>query len=92
MFRNGNVVYLPVWPDEELSLAVIKDAAAEAGLDVKELPDGLRIRQLGDLKFAMNYGERVDMADLEIVSENAHFLHGSPEIGCTGVAIWREKM
>lgn len=64
-FKNGSPAltcsglhyYLACWPDGSLLDAVMGYLAAKAGLPVRRLPDGIRIRRRGSLVFAFNYGD-----------------------------------
>ena len=47
--------YLPGCPSDELLDAVVAAAAADAGLTVRPMPEGVRLRRRGDLTFVFNY-------------------------------------
>ncbi len=54
----GNHHYLGCWPDEKLLNSVVKLVSAKAHLKTRHLPDGIRLRQRGNLLFAFNYGNK----------------------------------
>jgi beta-galactosidase len=86
VFRDGTRRYLAGWPDARLSRRVLLRMAAEAGLAVQALPEGLRLRRTGTLCFAFNYAT----ATQTLPSASArHFLIGGPELPPSGVAVWR---
>ncbi len=53
----GRFACLCGWPDAALLRAVTLRMAARAGLDVLDLPEGVRLRRRGPLTFAFNYDE-----------------------------------
>jgi len=83
---HGARHYLAGWPDSALLDAVVAKLAARAGLATTLLPDGVRWRRRGDVTFAFNYGDEVFRAP----ASARQFLLGSPEIGPSEVAAWRE--
>lgn len=87
VYRNGAVRYLAAWPDAALLDKIFGDMAAEAGLKIERLPEGVRLRRAGDTRFAFNYGAEV--AELP-VEPSAGFLLGSKALPPAGVAVWRE--
>lgn len=52
----GQYTYLACWPDAALLEATLRQTLSAGGLDVTELPAGVRLRHRGDLCFAFNYG------------------------------------
>jgi beta-galactosidase len=52
----GRRTYLAGWPDPALLGAAMRHVLGTAGLDMIELPAGVRLRRRGDLRFAFNYG------------------------------------
>jgi len=54
-WKQGRVRYLAAWPEPDLADAVMRRAAAEAGLALHPLPEGLRLRRAGNRTFAFNY-------------------------------------
>ncbi len=54
-WQQGNRRYLGTWPDRALALTLLGRAAADAGLAIHDLPEGLRLRRAGSRTFACNY-------------------------------------
>lgn len=80
--------YLAGWPSGELLGHVIASLALEAGLDVVLTHEDVRLRSLGNLRFAFNYGpEPVSLAHM--APANAEFVLGGMELAPAGVAAWR---
>ena len=52
----GGLTYVGGWPDAVARRRMVKQACARAGIETEDLPDGLRLRDLGPLRFALNYG------------------------------------
>ncbi|QPH55259.1 beta-galactosidase [Pontivivens ytuae] len=50
--------YLGGWPDDEAMMRILREAAEEAGLETLDLPEGLRVRDAGKWRFAINYADR----------------------------------
>ena len=48
--------YLTGWPDEAAMARILGDACRDAGLDTDTLPEGLRCRVAGKVRFWINYG------------------------------------
>lgn len=55
LIRSGKRLHLAGWPDLSAARRILRDLAHEAGLDVRDLPDGLRIRDTGNERFVFNY-------------------------------------
>jgi beta-galactosidase len=56
MIGAGAIRYLAGWPTDALWDRLVAELAAEAGLAVVRLPEGLRLRDAGPWRFAINYG------------------------------------
>jgi beta-galactosidase len=68
----------------------VQDTLQHAGLTARVLPDDLRLRQLGDIQFAFNYGTTTLQLDALLdISPTAHFYLGNTELPPAGVAAWR---
>jgi beta-galactosidase len=86
-YQKDHVHYLAGWPDATLLLEIIATMAAECGLRVRPLPEGLRLRRHGDVQFAFNYApHEIDLAGL--MPEGATLLLGSLKLASAGVAAW----
>jgi beta-galactosidase len=86
-FQEDRFHYLAGWPDSDLLLEIMSTFAAECGLPVRRLPQGVRLRSHGDVQFAFNYAPvESDIADL--IPKEASLLLGSTKLPPTGVAAW----
>jgi beta-galactosidase len=86
-FQSGRINYLAGWPDPALMLEILGTLAAERGLPVRSLPQGLRLRRHGKVQFAFNYGPHdADMAGL--IPEGASLLLSDLKLPPAGVAAW----
>jgi beta-galactosidase len=56
MVGTGAIRYLAGWPTDALWDRLVAELAAAAGLPVEHLPEGLRLRDAGAVRFAINYG------------------------------------
>ncbi|MEM7317838.1 MAG: beta-galactosidase [Pseudomonadota bacterium] len=75
LMGQGRLLYLGGVPDEELWPRIIGLLGEKAGVDLTELPHGLRLRRAGGQVFAVNYGTEPVEWNGEVVD------------GC-GVAVW----
>ncbi|MEX0351564.1 MAG: beta-galactosidase [Paracoccaceae bacterium] len=74
---DGSLSYLGAFPDDALWDRVIALAAGRAGLDLTPLPEGLRLRDMGGHRFAVNY--------------NAHPVEwNGVRLKPCGVAVWKD--
>jgi beta-galactosidase len=89
VFRNGRVRYCAAWPDEALLLRLFKQMAEEARVPTSLLPEEVRTRRHGDLRFAFNYGSHPVTLRDSAISTDA-FVLGGPDLPPAGVAAWRE--
>ena len=58
LFSSKKARYLAAWPPTPLTQKLFAQMANEAGLATVSLHDDLRIRQLGNMCFAFNYGQK----------------------------------
>lgn len=85
--RNGPVRYVAGWLDAAGWQAVFAGAAADAGLAVEPLPDGLRISRAGGLTLAFNFSDlALDWTPTPIATPVLGGAHLPPR----AMAIWRE--
>ena len=84
VLRQGKVRYVAAWPDTSLLQTLFEAAAGEAKLSTARLPEGLRTRRAGDLRFAFNYGT----TPIEI--ESQAYLIGTATLAPAAVSVWRE--
>jgi beta-galactosidase len=89
VFSNGNFRYLAAWPGSEFLLALLKRMTAKAKLDVVDLPQDIRIRKLGRICFAFNYGQQsISLSDFFAGAQNFEFIVGSNQLEAAGVCAW----
>ena len=88
LFRHGRFLYLPGLPDDRWLADLIKMAVTEQELPTVNLPEGVRTRRLGSLRFFFNYNPHPvrlpARADLETLA-------GDLDLPPAGVFIGREK-
>ena len=84
--RQGDVRYLTVWPDDGLLDDVVEAMAMEAGLETLALPEDVRTRRLGDLRFFFNYGPKPARLD----GVTGKFVLGGRDLDVGGVAAVRD--
>jgi len=84
--RNGPVRYVAGWLDAAGWQAVFAGAAADAGLAVEALPEGLRISRAGGLTLAFNFS---DLARDWTPTPIATPVLGSAHLPPRAMAIWR---
>ncbi|WP_295311738.1 beta-galactosidase [Roseobacter sp.] len=64
---DGTACYLGGWPDPDLWKRIIAAVAPKAGINLSDLPPGLRLRDTKTLRFAFNYGsEAIEYNDRKI--------------------------
>ena len=78
--------YLGFWPDEAFLTDYLAALAEARGLPVQRLDEALRLRRLGDLTFAFNYGDRPLPAP---APGDAAFVLGGRQIAPHDLAAWR---
>jgi beta-galactosidase len=85
--KSGSMHYLAAWPEPEFFDAVIAAAAVQAKLETQALPEGVRLRRRGGLRFAFNYAPEPRETP---APKSAAFALGGPLLPPAGVAAWRE--
>ncbi|MBV8100867.1 MAG: beta-galactosidase [Verrucomicrobia bacterium] len=89
---NGNAVaftheaftYLATVPEQSLLDAMVEDIVSRTDVPTMLLPDGLRTRVNGDLRYFFNYGPtKVSLP----APKETEFIVGGPELPVAGVAI-----
>ncbi|WP_206957136.1 beta-galactosidase [Trinickia acidisoli] len=88
LLRRERVTYMTACFDRALLRAAIAQCARDAGIDVAALPEGLRLRRRGPLRFAVNYGDRSQGVP---APADAKFILGSSIVGPVDVAVWIEE-
>ena len=87
LVQSGRVRMTTACFDPALQRALLESSVRDAGIEVVDLPEGGRLRRLGNVRFAFNYGEKAWQVP---APEDAHFVLGSREIGSCDVAAWIE--
>jgi beta-galactosidase len=87
LVRRGHVTMATACFDRTLLRAIVGRCARDAGLPVRALPDGVRLRRRGRVVFAFNYG---DAPCTLPAPDDARFVLGGPELGAVDVAAWVE--
>jgi len=86
VLRRGRVRYLAATFDNDLLDTLVAGAAADAGLAITRLPEGLRLRRRGGLQFAFHAGPGRVTAP---APAGATWVLGERELGPADVAAWR---
>jgi len=77
--------YLAFWPTGAFLHDLLASVAADAGLRVQRLPEGLRLRRRGRLTFAFNFEAEPQRAP---APTEASFVLGGLEVAPFGVSAW----
>lgn len=86
--QTGRISYLAGWPQPELLGHIIATIALESGVEITLTHEDVRLRRLGNLRFAFNYGpDPVNLAGM--APDGAEFILGEAELAPAGVAAWR---
>jgi beta-galactosidase len=87
-FTHQTLTYLASVPEQSLLDAIIEDIASQADLPLMLLPEGLRTRVNGNLRYFFNYGPaKVSLP----VPKDTQFIIGGPELPVAGVAVVGSK-
>jgi beta-galactosidase len=87
LVRQGRVHYLAGRPDSALNEDVVRRLLDEAGVAALNLPDDVRIRDNGTMRYVFNYG--TEAADISAVVAGAGLLLGDSVLPPCGVAAFR---
>lgn len=85
ILRHGKVRYFAGSFAPALLLDQLETCAREAGLTVRRVDDGLRLRRRGKLQFAINHGPHSARVP---APAGAHFVLGGEVVPAAGVAAW----
>ena len=85
MIRRGHVDYLCGWPDSICLEALLTEACAEAGLQTHHLPEGIRLRRVGDIGFLINYGD--EPFEVATLGDDVHVINGPTVLPASGFAV-----
>ncbi|RFU45175.1 beta-galactosidase [Paraburkholderia sp. DHOC27] len=84
----GTVRMVSACFDPALLKAVLQRSLRDAGIATQTLPEGVRLRRLGSVCFAFNYGDSTWQVP---APDGAQFVLGSRELGPVDVAAWVEQ-
>ncbi|MGE4173921.1 MAG: beta-galactosidase, partial [Methylocystis sp.] len=87
--RCDDVFYLAGWPDEDLLTCVLRRVFDVAGLAALELPEDIRIRDNGAMRYVFNYG--VEPTDISPLVGDETLLLGERLLAPCGVAAFRRR-
>ena len=88
LFRHGRFFYLATLPDSRWLGDLVKMVATEQQLPLMDLPEGVRTRRFGTLRFFFNYNSHpVKLASFE----GLEILTGGTDLPPAGVLIGRRK-
>ncbi|MCX5493379.1 beta-galactosidase [Kaistia dalseonensis] len=88
LVRDGRRLYLGAWIEGETLRRFARSLLVEAGLDVIDLPDHIRLRRRGDLVFAFNYGTE----PWPIPAAGPALRIGAAEIPPRDLACWTDQL
>ncbi|AEF54961.1 beta-galactosidase [Marinomonas posidonica] len=83
---EGRHYYLGSCLDNSVLKASFAQLAGLAGLETYYLPEGLRIRERGELIFVMNYASH----SIDFVPDGAELVIGSRRLEAANIAIWKK--
>ena len=85
MIRRGSVDYLCGWPDGACLETILIGACGEAGLRTHRLPEGVRLRQVGDTGFLVNYSD--EPFEIAALGEDVGIRNGPAVLPPSGFAV-----
>lgn len=85
LLRQDRIRYLAGWPDAKLFDRMVADIAADTGIAITTLPDGLRRRDLGSWRFWFNYAPT--QVDIRRYGAKTPVLLDGPVLKPAGVAL-----
>ena len=85
LIRRGAADYLCGWPDRELLTHLLTSACEEAGLRVFDLPEGVRMRRVGNMGFVINYSD--DSFAMASLGTGIDIRHGEALLPPSGFAV-----
>ncbi len=86
IYRSDKWHYLGFWPDLAFLMDYLEGLLIDLDIEVRRLPEQLRIRRRGNLAFAFNTGTKPEKAP---APEGTSFLLGGADIEPCGVAVWK---
>ncbi len=89
LFRHTRHRYLAGMVDPTTLQRIFRQMASEADVRVQTMPEGVRTRRFGNLRFVFNHlAETISIADL--LPDDAALLLGTRELGPAGVAAFSD--
>lgn len=89
LYSQGRFSYFTTVPDADFLAQTLKAILKTADLSVKSMPEGLRLRQLGEITFAFNYSATPTELPRDVTPEDTQFLIGARQLEPAGVAAWQ---
>jgi len=83
---KDKLTYCAGWPDEQLTSHLIMEVLEDAGLEIEETGEDLRVRDRGRLRTIVNYGPKPQDAS-HLIGKGDEILVGSDELPVAGVTI-----
>jgi beta-galactosidase len=83
--RRGRALYLAGRPDAALLDQLLRDILAEAQIEILDLPGDVRVRDNGERRYLLNYGDNV--ADVSQLVGDRPLLLGDKRLPPCGVAV-----
>ncbi|WP_042300461.1 beta-galactosidase [Paraburkholderia kururiensis] len=87
LLRHGRVNLVTACFDQAMLRAIAARCVRDAGIESILLPEGLRLRTRGPLRFAINYSDEPRAVP---APHGARFVLGGPQVEPVGVAAWIE--
>ncbi|MEO0982104.1 MAG: beta-galactosidase [Pseudomonadota bacterium] len=91
LYEASGVHYFTTAPEPAFLTRLLRRVVAEIGLDVVDLPEGVRLRRRGGLRYAFNYGAKAAVLPDGVAAPDADLLVGERTLPPAGVAIWRDR-
>lgn len=85
LVSKGRYLYLACWADGDLLGSLMSYLSAKLDLQTTKLPDFIRLRRVGNLTFAFNYGP-----DAWTILGEREFVLGEQEITPFSLSAWKE--
>ena len=83
-YRHGKITYLAALPDQPLLNGILEHIAQSAELPIEVLPEDVRARDRGQLRYYFNYGPQPVTLQL---SPQTKYILGTNELPSAGVTV-----
>ncbi|NCW20151.1 MAG: beta-galactosidase [Gammaproteobacteria bacterium] len=87
LFRQGSHRYLAGMVDPGTLHKIFRQMASEVGVGIRDMPEGVRTRRFGKLRFVFNHCAESRSIDA-LLPKDAALLVGMRELDAAGVAAW----